>query len=82
MNLTTHYKSKSVTWANICFGIDIQQKTMRRFIFKIKALYFFSHLSCSTVFEHDKHVMITILSNQMEDICFERIHDDKKKAKI
>ena len=65
-----------------CFGTDIQQKTMRLFIFKIKALYFFSQLLCSTVFEHDKHVMITMLNNQMEDICFESIHDDKKKAKI
>ena len=57
-------------------------KNMRLFIFKIKALYFFSQLLCSTVFEHDKHVMITMLNNQMEDICFESIHDDKKKAKI
>ena len=62
-----------------CFGTDIQQKTMRLFIFKIKALYSFSQLLCSTVFEHDKGVM---LNNQMEDICFESIHDDQKKAKI
>ena len=35
----------------------IQQKTMRLFIFKIKAFYFFfSLLLCSAVFEHDKHV--------------------------
>ena len=66
----------------LCFGTDIQQKTMRPFIFKIKTLYFFNELSRSTVFEHDKHVMITILNNQMDDICFENIHDDKKKAKI
>ena len=55
---------------------------MRPFIFKIKTLYFFNELSRSTVLEHDKHVMITILNNQMDDICFENIHDDKKKAKI
>ena len=65
-----------------CFGTDIQHKIMRLFIFKTKALYFFSQLLCSTVFEHDKHVMIIMLNNQMEDICFESIHDDKKKAKI
>ena len=65
-----------------CFGTDIQEKTMRLFIFKIKALYFFSQLLCSTVFEHDKHVMITMLNNQMEDICFESIHGDNKKVKI
>ena len=57
-------------------------KTTRPFIFKIKTLYFFNELSRSTIFEHDKHVMITILNNQMDDICFENIHDDKKKAKI
>ena len=55
---------------------------MKPFIFKVKTLYFFNELSRSTVFEHDKHVMITILNNQMDDICFENIHDDKKKAKI
>ena len=65
-----------------CFETDIQQKTMRLFIFEIKALYFSSQLLCSIVFEYDKHVMITMLNNQMEDICFESIHDDKKKAKI
>ena len=58
-----------------CFGTDIQQETMRLFIFEIKALYFFSQLLCSTVFEHDKHVMITMLNNQMEDICIESIDD-------
>ena len=42
----------------------------------------FSQLLCSTVFEHDEHIMIIMLNNQMEDICFESIHDDKKKAKI
>ena len=66
----------------LCFGTDIQQKTMKSFIFKVKTLYFFNELSRSTVFEHDKHVMITILNNQMDDICFGNIHDDKKKAKI
>ena len=40
------------------FGTGIQQ-TMRLVIFKIKALYFFSWVLCSAVFEHDKHVMIT-----------------------
>ena len=55
---------------------------MRLFIFKIMALYIFSQLLCSTIFEHDKHVMITMLINQMEGIYFESIHDDKKKAKI
>ena len=56
---------------------------MRLFVFKkIKALYFFSQLLCSTVFEHDKHIIITMLNNQMEDICFESIHADKKKTKI
>ena len=53
---------------------------MRLFIFKIMALYIFSQLLCSTIFEHDKHVMITMLINQ--GIYFESIHDDKKKAKI
>ena len=62
-----------------CFGTDIQQKIMRPFIFKIKGLYFFNQLLYSTVFEHDKDVIITVLNNQMEDICFESIHDDKKK---
>ena len=47
-----------------CFGTGIQQKTMRLFIFKIKALHFFSQLLCSTDFEHDKHVMMTMLNNQ------------------
>ena len=65
-----------------CFGTDIQEKTMRLFIFKKKGLYFISQLLCSTVFEHDKHIMITMLNNQTEDICFESIHDDKKKTKI
>ena len=60
-----------------CFRTDIQLK-----FFKIKGLYFFSQLLYSTVFEHDKDVMATIVNNQMEDICFEGIHDDKKKAKI
>ena len=55
---------------------------MRLFIFKIKALHFFSQLLCSTIFEHDTHAMITLLNNQMEDICFESFHDYKKKAKI
>ena len=64
-----------------CFGTDIQEKIMRLFVFKIKALYFFSQLLCSTVFEHDKH-MTTMLNNQTEDICFESIHADKKKTKI
>ena len=64
-----------------CFGTDIQEKTMRLFVFKLKALYFFSQLLCSTVFEHDKH-MTTMLNNQTEDICFESIHADKKKTKI
>ena len=65
-------------------GTDIQHKAMRLFIFKTKALYFFSQLLCSTVFEHDKHVMIIMLNNQMEDICFESIHDDmiKRKRKL
>ena len=57
-------------------------KTMRPFILKIKALYFFSQLLSSAIFEHDKHVMITILSKHIEDICYESIHDNKKKAKI
>ena len=61
---------------------NIQQKTMRLFIFKIKALHFFSQLLCSTIFEHDTHAMTTLLNNQMEDICFESFHDYKKKAKI
>ena len=52
------------------------------YIFKIRALYFFSQLLCCTVFEHDKYVMITMLNNKMEGICFESIHDDKKKAEI
>ena len=42
-----------------CFGTDLQQKTIRIFVFKIKALYFFSQLLCFAVFELDKHVMIT-----------------------
>ena len=64
-----------------CFGTDIQEKTMRLFVFKIKALYFFSQRLCSIVFEHDKH-MVTMLHNQMDDICFESIHADNKKMKI
>ena len=64
-----------------CFETDIQEKTMRLFVFKIKALYFFSQLLCSTVLEHDKH-MITMLNNQMEDICFQSIRADKRKTKI
>ena len=37
-----------------CFGTDLQQKTIGIFIFKIKALYFFSQLLCFAVFELDK----------------------------
>ena len=48
-----------------------------------EALYLWNKGSlCSTVFEYDKHIMITMLNNQMEDICFESIHADKKKTKI
>ena len=43
-------------------------------------IYFFA-LLCSTVFEHDKHVMINILNNLIEDNCFESIHDDMIKRK-
>ena len=64
-----------------CFRTDIQEKTMRLFVFKIKAPYFFSQLLRSTVFEHDKH-MTTMLNNQTEDIWFESIHAEKKKTKI
>ena len=40
-------------------------------------LNFFRQLLCSTVFELDKHVMITILNNQVEDVCLKSIQDDK-----
>ena len=47
-------------------------------------IYIFFALLCSTVFEHDKHVMINMLNNLIEDNCFESIHDDiiKRKRKF
>ena len=37
----------------LCFGTDIEQKTLRLFVFEIKTLYLFSPLLSSTVFEHN-----------------------------
>ena len=79
VGLCQEYFQKNV--GTLLFRDRYSRKAMRLFVFKIKVLYFFGQLLCSTVFEHDKH-MITMLNNQTEDICFECIHTDKKKTKI
>ena len=79
VGLYQEYFQKNVE--TLLFQDRYSRKTMRLFVFKLKALYFFSQLLCSNVFEHDKH-MATMLNNQTEDICFENIHADKKKTKI
>ena len=79
VGLYREYFQKNV--GTLLFRDRYSRKTMRLFVFKLKALYFSSQLLCSTVFEHDKH-MTTMLNNQTEDIWFESIHADKKKTKI